>query len=237
MNLWMTASAVVRARCESTAPCVDRRPPPAVRAFANTVVDEFVGGLSANMTGDPELACLLRNTLPNTLDTTVRAGTNDNCTLVITGDITAMWLRDSTNQVLPYLPFASSDQRLRKMLAGVLRQQTLFVLDEPYANAFYLTSDPMMSSPNEADDTTSPSALCLASAGNASYAGTRSSGMRPGVYERKYELDSLMAFLKLGRSLHKVGLAMYSVTTSGQPTLTLTLTLTLTQASPLCSRL
>ena len=42
-------------------------------------------------------------------------------------DIDAMWLRDSTNQVLPYLEFAASDELLRGMLAGVLRQQTLFV--------------------------------------------------------------------------------------------------------------
>ena len=52
---------------------------------------------------------------------------DDDHTLVITGDIDAMWLRDSTNQVLPYLEFAASDELLRGMLAGVLRQQTLFV--------------------------------------------------------------------------------------------------------------
>jgi meiotically up-regulated gene 157 (Mug157) protein len=155
------------------------------------------------MTGDSELACLLRNTLPNTLDTTVRSGASVDCTLVITGDITAMWLRDSTNQVLPYLPFASSDSALRRMLTGLLRQQTLFVLNDPYANAFYLTSDPAMSTPNTGDQTTSPSSLCVSSDGNCSYAGTRSNGMKPGVYERKYELDSLMAFLKLSRSLYE----------------------------------
>ena len=152
--------------------------------------------------GDPDLACLLRNTFPNTLDTTVRAGADDEETLVITGDINAMWLRDSTNQVLPYVPYAASDAPLLRMLSGVLKQQTEFVLHDPWANSFYLTGDPTMSSPNTGDDTTSPRSECVASGGNTSYMGTRVNGMKPGVYERKWELDSLMAFLKLGRALY-----------------------------------
>ena len=126
-------------QCSGPPTCVDRRPPPAERSFTSVAIDSYIARLSANMTGKPELACLFRNTLPNTLDTTVRPGSrivtqyrghslvDDDHTLVITGDIDAMWLRDSTNQVLPYLEFAASDELLRGMLAGVLRQQTLFV--------------------------------------------------------------------------------------------------------------
>jgi len=111
--------------------CLDRRPPIAARAFTSKSVDAFLDSLSANMSADPELACLVRNTLPNTLDTTVRPGANvlqkgratgdEDFTLIITGDINAMWLRDSTNQVLPYLPFGAEDEKLRRMLEGVLR--------------------------------------------------------------------------------------------------------------------
>ena len=201
--LHLLAACGTAERCNggSAGQCADRRPPAAERSFVSRAVDAYITKLSQNMTADPQLACLFRNTLPNTLDTTVRPGAHQSFTFVITGDIDAMWLRDSTNQVLPYLPFAASDAPLRNMLTGLLRQQAAFVLMEPYANAFYLTSDPMVKSPNTGDDTTSPSSLCLASHGNCSYAGTRVNGMRPGVYERKYELDSLMAFLKLGRML------------------------------------
>lgn len=76
---------------------------------------------AANMTNDTELACLLRNTMPNTLDTTVRlrGALSGNSTFIITGDIDAMWLRDSMNQILPYLPFAAADASLSAMLVGV----------------------------------------------------------------------------------------------------------------------
>ena len=201
--LHLLAACGTAERCNggSAGQCADRRPPAAERSFVSRAVDAYITKLSQNMTADPQLACLFRNTLPNTLDTTVRPGAHQSFTFVITGDIRTPWLRDSTNQVLPYLPFAHQAAPRRNMLAGLLRQQAAFVLMEPYANAFYLTSDPMVKSPNTGDDTTSPSSLCLASHGNCSYAGTRVNGMRPGVYERKYELDSLMAFLKLGRML------------------------------------
>ena len=60
---------------------------------------------------DPELAWLFENCFPNTLDTTVRTGRRDGKpdSFVITGDIDAMWLRDSTAQVWPYLPLAKED--------------------------------------------------------------------------------------------------------------------------------
>lgn len=183
--------------------CTDRRPPPEGRAFVSPAVESSLQKLSRQMSLDPELACLFRNTLPNTLDTTVRRGAlGTGTTFIITGDINAMWLRDSTNQVVPYLRFAKADPKLAAMLSGVVRQQTLQILADPYANAHYLTSSPVKS-PNSDDDTSSPSPTCKASNGNTSYMGSRVNGMRPGIFERKFELDSLLAFLKLSRSLHE----------------------------------
>ena len=46
---------------------------------------------------------MFENCFPNTLDSTVEI--DEDGTFIITGDIEAMWLRDSTNQVMPYLQF------------------------------------------------------------------------------------------------------------------------------------
>ena len=48
-----------------------------------------------------------------------------------------MWLRDSSAQVWPYLMYANEDERLRKMIRGVILRQFRLVLLDPYANAFY----------------------------------------------------------------------------------------------------
>ena len=75
---------------------------PEDRTFVSKVVDSFIDDIKPNFK-DPELATLFENCYPNTLDTTVYSftpsETGDEDTFLITGDITAMWLRDSTNQV------------------------------------------------------------------------------------------------------------------------------------------
>lgn len=118
---------------------------------------------------DGELAWLFENCFPNTLDTTVffesKNGSPD--TYVITGDIDAMWLRDSSAQVWPYLEFVSLDASLKQLIAGVINRQVECILRDPYANAFY--KDPEMTG-EWAKDLTE---------------------MKPGVHERKWEIDSL----------------------------------------------
>ena len=56
---------------------------------------------------------------------------------MITGDIDAMWLRDSSAQVYPYLDFMSEDKKLQNLIAGVINKQVTFILKDPYANAFH----------------------------------------------------------------------------------------------------
>jgi meiotically up-regulated gene 157 (Mug157) protein len=153
-----------------------RRPAPAQRCFTSTAVEAAILDVGARI-ADPELRWLFANCLPNTLDTTVQVGDDgaDGArpdTFVITGDIDAMWLRDSTAQVWPYLPFARHDAALARLIAGVVHRQAWCVGIDPYANAF-----------NRGPGT--------------SHWQSDRTAMKPELHERKYELDSLCAFLRL----------------------------------------
>jgi uncharacterized protein len=150
------------------------RPTVARRCFSDHAIESLIREVSTGI-ADPELAWLFSNCLPNTPDTTIdhridADGLPD--TYVITGDIDAMWLRDSTAQVWPCLPLARGNGPLRAMLAGVVRRQARCVLLDPYANAFY--RDPV-----------------------SGYWQTDLTEMRPGVHERKWEIDSIAYFLRL----------------------------------------
>jgi meiotically up-regulated gene 157 (Mug157) protein len=125
--------------------------------------------------GNKELAWLFENCFPNTLDTTVDFEVVDGRpdTYVITGDIDAMWLRDSTAQVWPYLPLMKNDSNLQQLIAGVINRQTRCILKDPYANAFY--KDEKKVSDWKSDRTE----------------------MKPGVHERKWEIDSLCYPIRL----------------------------------------
>ena len=94
-----------------------KRPPLAQRKFTSEAVESAIAKLKKQI-ADAELAWLFENCFPNTLDTTVDFeivnGKPD--TYVITGDIDAMWLRDSTAQVWPYLPFIKEDPKLKELI-------------------------------------------------------------------------------------------------------------------------
>ncbi len=152
----------------------DLRPPPSQRRFTSITVERTLAEIASTI-ADFELAWLFRNCLPNTLDTTVALSRDTDGhpdTYIITGDIDAMWLRDSTAQVWPYLALADRDVALRELLAGTIRRQTRCILLDPYANAFYATAR----LGEWKDDRTA---------------------MVPGIHERKWELDSLAYTLRL----------------------------------------
>jgi len=150
-----------------------RRPPAAQRKFTSAAVEATISRVRSEV-GDPELAWLFENCFPNTLDTTVEPDELDGKpdTFVITGDIPAMWLRDSSAQVWPYLPLVRADAPLRRLLAGVIHRQTRCILIDPYANAF--NKGPTGS--EWAKDLTD---------------------MKPELHERKWEVDSLCYPIRL----------------------------------------
>jgi len=91
---------------------VSKRPAAGQRKFRSDAVEAKIVEVKSAI-ADPELAWLFENCFPNTLDTTVTFGMHESRpdTYVITGDISAMWLRDSTAQVTPYLPLAREDRK------------------------------------------------------------------------------------------------------------------------------
>lgn len=111
---------------------------PENRLFTSAAVEKKIEQVSSQLT-NPYLRWMFANCYPNTLDTTVHFGKDENGnfrTFVYTGDIHAMWLRDSGAQVWPYVKYAKEDENLRQMLEGVIRCQLSLICIDPYTNAF-----------------------------------------------------------------------------------------------------
>lgn len=149
------------------------RPPVDKRLFTSKAVEAEIVRVKKLLTNS-KLAWMFENCFPNTLETTVHYRMKDGKpdTFVYTGDIHAMWLRDSGAQVWPYLPLANKDPELKKMLEGVIRRQFKCINIDPYANAF---NDGPIGGHWMSDMT----------------------DMKPELHERKWEIDSLCYPLRL----------------------------------------
>ena len=115
-----------------------QRPAKENRLFSSEVIENKIVEVQSQLK-NPYLRWMFGNCFSNTLDTTVHFGKDENGnfrTFVYTGDIHAMWLRDSGAQVWPYVRFANDDEHLRQMLEGVIRCQFSLICIDPYANAF-----------------------------------------------------------------------------------------------------
>ena len=102
-----------------------KRPDESKRLFKSEAVEAKIVEVQKHL-GDTKLSWLFGNCFPNTLDTTVhytKDANGDDDTFVYTGDIHAMWLRDSAAQVWPYLRFVSRDEPLRRLIRGVVLRQ------------------------------------------------------------------------------------------------------------------
>ncbi|MBQ3357718.1 MAG: glycoside hydrolase family 125 protein [Microbacterium sp.] len=95
---------------------------------------------------------------------------------IITGDIPAMWLRDSATQLTPYLRFLDRSPQLADLVEGVVRRQFGFLAHDSYANAF---NDGPTGAHYDPDDVCDD----------------------PEVWEQKYEVDSLCYPLSLAHTL------------------------------------
>ena len=146
-----------------------KRPAPAERLFVSDAVEKKIREIKKRIKENAYLAWMFENCFPNTLDTTVHftdAEDGKEDTFVYTGDIHAMWLRDSAAQVWPYVQLAKGDRKLQKMLRGVIRRQLKCINIDPYANAFNREPEPNGMWANDMTD------------------------MKPELHERKYEIDS-----------------------------------------------
>lgn len=182
-----------------------QRPAPQCRTFESDLVEQIIHDMSANMI-DKDLARIFENAFPNTLDTTVgwhvnevEQLTGDQQSLqsghldkwqgahsfIVTGDINAEWLRDSTNQLAQYQRLASKDKSIETLILGAINTQVEYVIESPYCNAFQPPP---------------PSKLQPTNMGQGDY-------VHPAyeprfVFECKYELDSLAAFLSLSNQFY-----------------------------------
>lgn len=152
------------------------RPPKQDRLFTSKAVEAEIVRVKKLLTNQ-KLGWMFENCFPNTLDTTVRHYKTDgkDDTVVYTGDIHAMWLRDSGAQVWPYVQLANNDPELKAMLGGVIRRQFKCINIDPYANAFLDPHDPNPDHQWMSDKT----------------------DMKLELHERKWEIDSLCYPLRL----------------------------------------
>ncbi len=171
------------AKSDNTRVYVSNRPAIEDRLFRSKAIEKEIKRVQ-KLLANEKLAWMFTNCFPNTLDTTVRYrkidGKDD--TVVYTGDIHAMWLRDSGAQVWPYVQLANKDPELKAMLAGVIRRQFKCINIDPYANAFLDPQDPNPDHHWMSDNT----------------------DMKKELHERKWEIDSLCYPIRLAYHYWKV---------------------------------
>lgn len=160
---------------------VSKRPPLAQRNFVSSAVEATIEQTKGKIK-DNKLKWMFENCFPNTIDTTVKHSVKNGRldTFVITGDIEAMWLRDSSAQVWPYLQLINKDKKLQKMIAGLINRQADCIRIDPYANAF---NDGPLGSYWETDNTQE---------------------MSKELHERKWEIDSLCYPIRLAYHYWKI---------------------------------
>ncbi len=144
--------------------------------FSSSILERVCDAVAETM--DRRTAHVFRQCFTNTLETTIQP-MGDGTAFVVTGDIPAMWLRDSAAQLAPYLHFLDQDRMLADTVAAVSRRQLAYLLLDTYANAFNRSADATGHSSDLTD-------------------------LSPWVWERKYEVDSLCYPIQLAYDLWRI---------------------------------
>ncbi|KAF4584216.1 DUF1237 domain protein [Ophiocordyceps camponoti-floridani] len=183
-----------------------QRPDKLCRLFESPEIERVIKDVTSRIK-DPDMARLFENAFPSTTDTTVKYRVGEDGTIdprdesfrfakqqgawkgpqsfIITGDIVAEWLRDSTNQLRPYQALAMKDPDIFALILGAINTQTEYVIQSPYCNAFQAPPGSGLPPQNNGqDDAVHPIYEPKA------------------VFECKYELDSLAHFLALANDFY-----------------------------------
>ncbi|KAH3902818.1 related to DUF1237 domain protein [Saccharomycodes ludwigii] len=183
-----------------------QRPPKNCRTFHSDIIEIVIDELKKRFK-DPRLSRIFENAFPNTLDTTIlfHVTAEENSKLskknhnnprtayrnmlpesfIVTGDIHAEWLRDSSWQLSVYQPLIKYDSKLLELIRGAINTQSQLLASNPYCNAFHpLPYMKVSKVPGHIDR-------------------VRPSPNWAHVFECKYEIDSLAAFLTLTREYYE----------------------------------
>lgn len=177
------------------------RPSPECRTFSLPAMETLIEKMK-KVIKDSDLLRLFENAYPNTLDTMVKWRgfakdpiteeiTDEELTYVITGDIDAMWLRDSASQILSYLPLleASTDPNsLASLWRGLINIHARYIIISPYCHSFQ--------PPPESGISPTHNGAYTQNHPNPPYDPIK-------VFDCKWELDSLASFLQISTAYYE----------------------------------
>lgn len=190
------------------------RPPPECRTYPVPAVDDYIAKMETSIK-DPDLYRLFQNSFPNTLDTMVKwhgyakdadgNSTTEELSYIITGDIDAMWLRDSASQLYSYLSFLSPHnaefnddiKSLNSLWRGLINSHARYIIISPYCHSFQPPPE---------------SGIPPTTNGAYSHNKPRPAYDPSKVFDCKWELDSLASFLQVsvGYWAHTHDLAFFA---------------------------
>ena len=181
------------------------RPPPECRKFRLPALEALIERMR-KVIRDPDLFRLFENSYPNTLDTMVKwrgyanktdeatgetVVTDEELTYVITGDIDAMWLRDSASQIYSYLPLLEPSRdpdSLASLWRGLINAHSRYIIISPYCHSFQ--------PPPESGIKPTHNAAYSVNNPNPPYNPQL-------VFDCKWELDSLASFLQISTAYYR----------------------------------